>query len=188
MQARAMLRKPAPVLLCTDIQQEYLAPGRHHAMADTAQVLATCKKILDQWRSRLWPVVHLKRVARAAWFNPASTLTDWVPECRPRPGEMSFEHPLPSAYSSPRFVEYQANLGITGCVVIGFSLEEAVLATVIDGFHRGHDLKIIGEAIACAPLDGCELTQYRRVLLDLIGNFAGIEPLDRAIASTAHPA
>jgi nicotinamidase-related amidase len=148
MGTRDTLRHPPPVLVCVDMQQEYLSPGRRHAMADTTEVLATCTTLLAQWRSRLWPILHLKRVARSAWFNPASTLTDWLPAFRPRPGEMTFEHPLPSAYSSARFNEYISHVGVTTCMLLGFSLEETVLATVVERFHRGRALHVIEQAVA----------------------------------------
>jgi nicotinamidase-related amidase len=178
MDTRNTLRQPPPVLVCVDVQQEYLSPGRRHAMAGTAEVLDTCTTLLDHWRSRLWPVLHLKRVAHSAWFNPASNLTDWVPAFRPRPGEMAFEHPLPSAYSSARFDEYISHVGVTTCVLAGFSLEETVLATVIEGYHRGHDLHVIEKAVACGGFEGCELGVYRRILLQLIENYAGVQTLE----------
>jgi nicotinamidase-related amidase len=178
MDVRKPLRHLPPALVCVDMQQEYLSPGRRHAMVDTTEVLATCTTLLGHWRSRLWPVLHLKRVAHSAWFNPASNLTDWLPAFRPRPGEMTFEHPLPSAYSSARFNEYMSHVGVTTCVLLGFSLEEAVLATVIEGFHRGHDLHVVQEGVACGSFDGCDPGLYRQILLHLIENYAGIETLD----------
>ena len=178
MGTRNMLRHPPPVLVCVDMQQEYLSPGRRHAMADTTEVLATCTTLLAQWRSRLWPILHLKRVARSAWFNPASTLTDWLPAFRPRPGEMTFEHPLPSAYSSARFNEYISHVGVTTCMLLGFSLEETVLATVVEGFHRGHDLHVVEQAVACAGFEGCDHRLYRQILLTLIENYAAVQTLD----------
>lgn len=181
MPSRGNLRLPAPVLLCVDIQQEHLAPGRQHAVTEAAQVLSNCGTVLARWRQRLWPVAHLKRVAQAAWFNPASVLTDWVPDCRPAPGEMTFEHPMPSAYSSPRFCEYVANLGVTRCIVIGFSLEEAILATAVEGFHRGQDLVVIDEAAACTRPAACDLNIYRSIIFDLLKNYAAVETLESAL-------
>ena len=93
--------------------------------------------------------MHLKRIAQAAWFNPASKLTDWIAGAKPRPGEMAFEHPLPSAYSSSRFAEYMANMRNVRCVLAGFSLDETILATVVDGFHRSHRYQVVGDAVAC---------------------------------------
>ena len=72
--------------------------------------MSRCLELMTLWRDNLWPVIHLKRIAQAAWFNPASNLTNWIAELKPRPGELAFEHPLPSAYSSARYAEYMANM------------------------------------------------------------------------------
>lgn len=75
-----------PILVCADLQVEYLTPGRRHVVLDGDAVTARCLELLTLWRSNLWPVMHLKRIAQAAWFNPASGLTDWIAETKPRPG------------------------------------------------------------------------------------------------------
>ena len=175
----------AQLLLCMNLQKEHLAPGRRHMMAGTDDVLGSCAAIMEGWRARLWPIVHLKRIAHAAWFNPASALTDWIDAYRPRPGELVFEHPLPSAYSSARFAAYMAEIGsATRVVMIGFSLDESILATVIDGFHRGHSLRVAGDATAGRQLDYCDLKTYRRMLFGLIADYAVLEPLSEALDPT----
>jgi hypothetical protein len=115
----------------------------------------------------MWPVVHLKRIAKAAYFNPASNLTDWVNDVKPLPAEMAFEHPLPSAYSSAKFSEYMANIDKLRCVVIGFSLEVSIIATVIEGFHRGDRFELLHEAIG----GNYEL---KPVLMDTIKSFCEV--------------
>jgi nicotinamidase-related amidase len=175
----------AQLLLCMNLQKEHLAPGRRHMMAGTDDVLSACAAILEGWRARLWPIVHLKRIARAAWFNPASAMTDWIDAYRPQPGELVFEHPLPSAYSSARFAAYMAEIGsATRVVMIGFSLDESILATVIDGFHRGHSLRVAGDATAGRQLNYCDLKTYRRMLFGMIADYAVLEPLSDALDPT----
>jgi nicotinamidase-related amidase len=137
----------APLLLCVDLQNEFLAEGRPHSISDAKKIIANCQDVLIGWRRKMWPVVHLKRIAKAAYFNPASNLTDWVNDAKPLPAEMTFEHPLPSAYSSVKFSEYMANIDKLRCVVIGFSLEVSIIATVIEGFHRGDRFELLHEAI-----------------------------------------
>jgi len=182
------LRCRPQLLLCMNLQKEHLAPGRRHMMAGTDDVLTACAAILEGWRARLWPIVHLKRIAHAAWFNPASAMTDWLDGYRPRPGEITFEHPLPSAYSSARFAAYMSEIGgATRIVMIGFSLDESILATVIDGFHRGHNLRVTGDAVASRQLDDCPLDLYRRVLLGLVSDYATIETLQDALDPQAQP-
>jgi len=160
-----------PILICADLQNVYLAEGR---IDDARAVTSRCLALLSLWRDNLWPVLHLKRIAQAAWFDPASDVTDWIAEFRPRPGEMVFEHPLPSAYSSTRFAEYMSSMKNIRCAVTGFSLDETVLATVVEGFHRGHRYQIIADAVACGRADGVDAASYRLAMVKAAGNFAGI--------------
>jgi hypothetical protein len=165
-----------PILACADLQIEYLTQGRRHVILDGDVASARCLALLTLWRDNLWPVMHLKRIAQAAWFNPASKLTDWIPEFRPRPGEMTFEHPLPSAYSSARFADYAANIRNLRYVLMGFSLDETILATVVEGFHRSHRYQVVGDAVACRHPGTGDATAFRQSVMNVIGNFATVRP------------
>ena len=156
-----------PILVCADLQIEYLGEG-----ADA--VTSRCGVLLSLWRENLWPVLHLKRIAQAAWFNPASNLTDWIADLKPRPGELTFEHPLPSAYSSTRFAEYMTNMKNIRCVLSGFSLDETILSTVVDGFHRSHRYQIVRDAVACRQPGIDDVASYKMAVIKVIGNFAGV--------------
>ena len=162
------------ILVCADLQIEYLTEGRRHVIADADAISSRCLELMTLWRNNLWPILHLKRIAQAAWFNPASNLTNWIVELKPRPGELAFEHPLPSAYSSTRFAEYMANMRNIRCVVLGFSLDETILSTVIDGFHRSHRYQIVSDAVACRRLGTGDAASYKMAVVKVIGNFAGI--------------
>lgn len=159
------LHENPPILICADLQIEYRAKG-----AEADAITSRCLALLSLWRENLWPVLHLKRIAQAAWFDPQSNLADWISEFRPRPGEMVFEHPLPSAYSLTRFAEYMASLKNIRCAVMGLSLDETILATVVEGFHRGHRYQVIADAVATGAADGA----YRLSIMTAIGNFAGL--------------
>ncbi len=170
----ASLQEDPPLLICADLQIEYLTEGRRHVIADAEAITSRCLELTTLWRDNLWPIVHLKRIAQAAWFNPASNLTDWIAELKPRPGELAFEHPLPSAYSSTRFAEYMANMKSIRCVLSGFSLDETILSTVIDGFHRSHRYQIVGDAVACRRPGTGDAASYKVSVVKVISNFAGI--------------
>jgi nicotinamidase-related amidase len=163
-----------PVLVCADLQCEYLAEGRRHLIADGDVIMARCRQLVALWRDNLWPVIHLKRIAQAAWFNPASNLTNWLDDFKPTPGELAFEHPLPSAYSSVRFAEYMSNMRSMRCVLLGFSLDETILSTVVDGYHRSHRYQVIVDAVACRRAGVGDVTTYKLVVTQVIGNFAGV--------------
>ena len=175
-----------PILVCADLQTEYLTEGRSHVISDAEAITSRCLELMTLWRDNLWPLMHLKRIAQAAWFNPASNLTNWIAELKPRPGELAFEHPLPSAYSSTRFAEYMANMRNIRCVVLGFSLDETILSTVVDGFHRSHRYQIVSDAVACRRLGTGDAASYKMAVVKAIGNFAGIlESADLMEADTA---
>jgi nicotinamidase-related amidase len=163
-----------PILICADLQTEYVTEGRSHVITDAEAITSHCLELLTVWRGNLWPVIHLKRIAQAAWFNPASNLTDWIAELKPRPGELAFEHPLPSAYSSTRFAEYMSNMKSMRCVLSGFSLDETILSTVVDGFHRSHRYQVVSDAVACRRPAVGDAASYKAVVVKVIGNYAGI--------------
>src|SRR6201995_45457 len=169
------LHDDPPILVCTDLQTEYLTAGRNHVIADAEPIMSRCLEMMTLWRSNLWPVMHLKRIAQAAWFNPASNLTNWITEMKPRPGELAFEHPLPSAYSSTRFAEYMSNMKNIRCVLSGFSLDETILSTVVDGFHRSHRYQVVSDAVACRRPGVGDAASYKQAVVKVISNYAGIE-------------
>jgi nicotinamidase-related amidase len=171
----ALMDNDPPILVCADLQIEYLTEGRSHVISDAEVISARCLQLMTLWRENLWPVMHLKRIAQAAWFNPASNLTDWIAELKPRPGELTFEHPLPSAYSSARFAEYMSNMRSIRCVLMGFSLDETVLSTVVDGYHRSDRYQVVSDAVACRRPGVGDAASYKQAVVRVIGNFAGIQ-------------
>lgn len=173
------------MLVCADLQTEYLTEGRSHVVADADAVTPRCLELLNFWRSNLWPVMHLKRITHAAWFNPASSLTDWVAALKPKPGELAFEHPLPSAYSSTRFAEYMANMKTMRCVMLGFSLDATILSTVIDGYHRSHKYLVVRDAVACRRPPGGQAEAYKDAIVTAVSNFAGALATSDLIAATS---
>jgi len=139
----------APLLICANLQHEALPPDRTGNEAGPA--LARCAALLTRWRERHWPVAHLRRIARPSWFDQRLRQLDWVEGFSPRPGELTFDHALPSAFSSTRFAEYARNVRPSPNFLVGCALDETILATAIDGYHRGHQFQVIEDAVLCMP-------------------------------------
>jgi hypothetical protein len=59
---------------------------------------------------------------------------------------------------------------------MGFSLDETILATVVDGFHRSHRYQVIGDAVACRHPGHGEAAAFRQSVMNVIGNFAAVRP------------
>lgn len=169
-----------PLLLCMNLQNEFLAECCHEWVADGAGILELCLAIQLEWRTNMWPVAHLKRTATAAYFNSAPHLTDWIVRAKPLSAELTFEHSLPSAYSSTKFREYMAYIRPTQCVVIGFSLDESIVSTVIDGYHRGDRFEVVGPAVGCRP---DKRSSLKSPILEVLKSFSEVR---EALATKEH--
>jgi nicotinamidase-related amidase len=69
------------------------------------------------------------------------------------------------------------------CLVAGCSLDETILATVIEGFHRGHRYCVVGDAVTCLQSSAGE--DHLAAMMRAIGKFAGIEQSVRLIEAAA---
>ena len=67
----------------------------------------------------------------------------------------------------------------------GFSLDETILSTVVDGFHRSHRYQVVGDAVACRRAGAGEAASYKMAVLKVIANFAAIEGSSDLIGQAA---
>lgn len=141
------------VLVCLDLQRSRLvdAPIRDSA----ERTVASCRLILDRARARGWPVLHVHR-------------RDGDPErCRPIPGleplpsEPVFYRPGPSAFSHRAFRQTAHALG-GPLALIGFSLNDTVMATAFAAADRDLLVEVVADAVAPGlrdPLAGLPLAR-----------------------------
>jgi nicotinamidase-related amidase len=73
-----------------------------------------------------------------------------------------------------RFAEYMSNMRNIRCVLMGFSLDETVLSTVVDGFHRSHRYQLVSDAVACRRPGVGDVAAYKLAVVKVISNFAGV--------------
>jgi len=57
---------------------------------------------------------------------------------------------------------------------LGFSLDETILSTAVDGFHRSHRYQVVNDAVACRRQGIGDAVSYKTAVVNVIGNFAGI--------------
>ena len=117
--------------------------------AGSAAATMACGALLAKWRGLRWPVAHLKRLSERQWQTRGEGGPNWISGFKPRADELTFLHHLPSAYSSVHFTQYMQTLRDTACVLIGYSLDETILATAVEGFHRNHRYYLATDAVAC---------------------------------------
>ena len=60
-------------------------------------------------------------------------------------------------------------------MLLGFSLDETILSTVVDGFHRSHRYQVVSDAVACRRPGVGDPVSYKLAVVRVIGNYAGIQ-------------
>ena len=69
-----------------------------------------------------------------------------------------------------------SNMRNIRCVLSGFSLDETILSTVVDGFHRSHRYQIVSDAVACKMSEAAgDAASYKAAVIKVVGNYAGIQ-------------
>jgi nicotinamidase-related amidase len=156
------------ILVCCDLQDDCRPADAAAALAASA-----CSVLLARWRELRWPVAHLKRLGERQWLTRGGAGPEWLSAFKPRPDELTFLHHLPSAYSSAHFTQYMQTLRDSACVLMGYSLDETILATAVDGFHRDHRYYLATEAVACTSPGGADADTHRRAIIAIVQKFAG---------------
>jgi nicotinamidase-related amidase len=123
---------PRAVLVCLDLQRN------RQAGETQGPVVAQCRRVLAEARRRCWPVLHV-HVRSLADSRPIAGL-------EPRPSEPVFLRQGPSAFSNANFT--RAALALGGpLALIGFALEDTVLATAFAAADRDLAVDVILDAV-----------------------------------------
>ena len=70
-------------------------------------------------------------------------------------------------------------------MLLGFSLDETILSTAIDGFHRSHRYQIVSDAVACRRPSGGDAASYKHAIVRVIGNYAAIQESSDVIEASS---
>lgn len=160
-----------PTLVLVDLQREYLARPRGLAIPEIDAAIENCAAALACARSIGLPVAHVRRTGGATFFNAATPYSDWIEGFVPLASEMVFERTQPSCYSSERFSQVMGR-GEANFVLAGFAGETACIATVIEAFHRSHNVTYLNDASGSHGLEGFDAPSLHKMvgcLADLYG-------------------
>ncbi len=131
--------QPRAALVCLDLQR-YRSAG-----LASASVIAACQRALEEARRRRWPVLHVHARPPGADVRP-------LPGIEPRPNEPVFLRKGPSAFSSPAFTQAAHATG-GPLALVGFSLQDTVLATAFAAADRDLDSEVVIDAVGMAGAD-----------------------------------
>ena len=172
-----------PIVVLVDMQQEYLAKPRLLAISKIEHALENCRRVLDHSRRIGLPVAFIRTVNETAFFNRATPFVRWIEGFEPCRNEMVFERGSPSCYSSEAFAAL-VNQSRGGIVLAGFAGESACLSTLIDAFHRNHQVTYLCDASASHTLDDMPADEVHRAVSKISGLYGEVYETDNWIAST----
>ena len=70
-------------------------------------------------------------------------------------------------------------------MLLGFSLDETILSTAIDGFHRSHRYQVVSDAVACRRPGVGDAASYKQAVVKVIGNYARIQESSDVIEASS---
>lgn len=154
-----------PVLLCLDLQMEFVAPNRTWSDPEGERIASVCASILSEARAAGWAIVHAQ-MHPGGPIMAGHGLHQSAPGCEPLAGEVLLRRAGVSAYSHPDLD------GIMECAmgapvyVIGFSASTSMTATFLDAGERLHPLNMVEEAIGAAEVGDWSADHNRALCLE----------------------
>ena len=154
-----------PVLLCLDLQMEFVAPGRPFADPDADAIAALCGDLIREARMAGWSVVHAQ-LHQGGPLIAGHGMTEPIKGCEPRPEEVLLRRAGVSAFAHPDLDGVlESGMG-SGAYVIGFSAPLSLTATILDADDRGHRLSLVEEAIGGADVSEWSAEESRALCID----------------------
>lgn len=150
-----------PVLVVVDIQKEYITPDRPFCLAGIGPSLANAERVLRHARQNGWQVIHVQHLQpskqaensqsspdteNCAIFSADNEFSDFIPGFAPEAGESIAVKSDFSSYSSPAYRELLAACEGRDLYLLGYGSTMCCLATIVDGYHRGHRYRFIADA------------------------------------------
>lgn len=180
-----------PTLLVVDIQNDYF-PGGRHPLHEPEAAARNARRLLDAFREREWPVVHVQHIALA----PAATF--FLPETpgaaihelvRPAPGEPIVVKHRPNSFLGTGLLETLRGAGSGPLVVVGMMSSMCIDATVRAASDLGFRVTVAEDACAAPELErnGVRVPAaavHAAFMAALSGSYAEVVPTGSVLADS----
>lgn len=183
-----LCRKVMPhVLLIVDVQKGLDEP--YWGQRNNPDAEQNMKQLLQTWRRRDWPVIHVKHLST----NPHSPLQPGLPgndikqDVYPLEGEVVFEKTVNSAFIGTGLEAYLHQQEWEDLVIVGLTTNHCISSTVRMAANLGFKTTVVSDATAAHQADGIDGAVippeivHQVSLASLQGEFATVLPTDRLL-------
>jgi nicotinamidase-related amidase len=174
-----------PLVIFVDPQKEYVAANRALELRGISAAIERCRELLDFTRANGFPTVFMRWKQRGKFFSSHQPFGDWIDGLSPIGSDMIFERALPSCYASEAFAELMDQGGGDNAVIAGFTGAIACLSTLVESYHRKHNITFLADASASHPLAPRSEAETHDFTTQLISLYAPVTTTGRWIEEQA---
>lgn len=175
-------RRPArdigPWLLCLDLQREFVVDGRPLCSPGVEDRVEVCRELIAFARQARWPVVHVHRRRDSGLFSEHSEFSRPVAGLEPLASEALYVRSQLSAFAAPGLRRLAPPTPGTRVVLAALSLDNACVATVLQGSDIGLKITVAEDAIGASMLGPYDPGVVAGVAKRLIAPFARFESVE----------
>jgi len=171
------------LVVAIDIQREYVTPGRPFHLDGIEAPLANCRRVIGHARAMSWPLAHVRHVQEGHVFNEALPYSQFVEGFEPLGHEMVFTKGKLSCYSDLHFRELMESIRGEDVFIIGFNSIMCCLATIVDGYNRGHKLTFVHDASLAKATKHAKEHEMHIHATDIIGIYARVVTTEDVLAA-----
>ncbi|MFD2287139.1 isochorismatase family protein [Pedobacter petrophilus] len=141
-------------LIIIDIQNEYFENGAL-ALKDPIPASENAKKLLDFFRSKSLPLVHIQHVSPEGqpFFIEGTTGVEIHESVKPIEGEKIITKQYPNSFRDTELLDHLKSQGITHLVIAGMMTHMCIDAGTRAAFDLGFECTVIGDACATTDLE-----------------------------------
>ncbi|HVY53220.1 MAG TPA: cysteine hydrolase family protein [Gammaproteobacteria bacterium] len=140
-------------LLLVEIQNDYFPNGRM-CIEKSTYVAAKAKQILQAYRAREWPVIHVQQISTRpndTYFLPCTKGAEFHPDLQPTKGEIIVKKHYPNSFRDTNLLNVLNKNHINHLTICGMMTHNAIDATTKAAYDNGFMCTVLHDA--CATKD-----------------------------------
>ncbi|HSW71701.1 MAG TPA: cysteine hydrolase family protein [Gammaproteobacteria bacterium] len=141
-------------LLLIEIQNDYFPNGRMPIEKST-YVAAKSKQLLQAYRAREWPVIHVQHISTRpndSYFLPCTKGSEFHPDFQPTKGEFIVKKHYPNSFRDTTLLNILTKNHINHLTICGMMTHSAIDATIKAAYDNGMLCTVLHDACATKDL------------------------------------